>query len=70
MLALVVIKWWDEAHAIYAHCVDIAREIGSVRFQHCPRANGAPHETARYYILKMWLVIGLTNPLYFCFLIS
>lgn len=35
---------------MHVHFVDIGRETGSVRFEHCPREpNGAPHEIATYY---------------------
>lgn len=41
--------WWHEGAAIFADCVDLVVEIGSVQFTHCLReANGVAHEIAKY----------------------
>jgi hypothetical protein len=42
-------RWWNEASAVFADCVDLATSIGDVSFSHCPReANGVAHELARF----------------------
>ena len=40
--------WWGESSAIFADCVDLITQIGTVTFRHCPReANEVAHELAR-----------------------
>mgnify|MGYP000964132165 CR=1 FL=1 len=42
-------RWWDEAAAIFAECVDLSSLIGKVKFQYCPRScNQAAHVLANY----------------------
>ena len=42
-------RWWDEAAALFAECVDISTSIGKVIFKHCIRScNQAAHVLANY----------------------
>ena len=42
-------SWWNESVAVFADCVDLVAQIGSVTFKHCPReANKVAHELASY----------------------
>ena len=41
-------RWWSEATAVFAECMNLQISIGVVEFNHCPReANEAAHEIAR-----------------------
>jgi ribonuclease HI len=41
-------RWWSEATAVFADCVDLVTTIGDVSFNYCPReANKVAHELAR-----------------------
>jgi ribonuclease HI len=42
-------RWFDEAAAVFADCVDLCTLIGRVKFKHCFReANSVAHELARH----------------------
>ena len=42
-------RWWDDAAAIFAECVDISSLIGKVKFKHCYRSsNQAAHVLTNY----------------------
>jgi ribonuclease HI len=46
-------RWWNEASAVFANCVDLVTTIGDVSFSHCPReANRVAHELARFCFLN------------------
>jgi hypothetical protein len=41
--------WWDESVTIYADCVDVRSNIGSVIFKHCLReANQIAHDLSTF----------------------
>jgi ribonuclease HI len=42
-------RWWNEASAIFADCVDAAINLDSISFTHCPReSNEVAHSLARF----------------------
>ena len=42
-------RWWDEATALFAECVDIGTTIGKVTFKHCLRScNQVAHALANH----------------------
>jgi hypothetical protein len=42
-------RWWNEASAVFADCVDLVTAIGDVFISHCPReANRVAHELDRF----------------------
>lgn len=52
-------SWWSKEAAIYADCVDLVAEIGTVQFSHCLReVNGVAHEIANIVMTTFYLVIG------------
>jgi hypothetical protein len=41
--------WWNESVAIFANCVDLVSQIGSVSSKHCLKgANVVAHELAKH----------------------
>jgi ribonuclease HI len=42
-------RWWNDASAVFADCVDTVTTIGDVSFNHCLReANKVAHELSRF----------------------
>ena len=56
-------RWWDEAAAIFAECVDVSTLIGKVKFKHCPRnANKAAHVLAKHSYCNKFSSIWTDEP--------
>ena len=56
-------RWWDEAAALFAECVDISTAIGEVIFKHCIRScNQTAHVLATYGFCNKSTLTWLDEP--------
>ena len=56
-------RWWDEAAALFAECVDISTSIGKVIFKHCIRScNQAAHVLANFSFCNKLNLSWLNEP--------
>ncbi|XBH96203.1 hypothetical protein VPH35_086638 [Triticum aestivum] len=56
-------RWWDEAAALFAECVDISTSIGKVIFKHCIRScNQVAHVLANFSFCNKSNLSWLNKP--------
>ena len=56
-------RWWDEAAALFAECVDLGTSIGKVIYKHCLRScNRAAHVLANFSFCNKLSSVWLHEP--------